>query len=48
VGKITSGKNGHGLALVRLDRVAEAEANGLGFEANGQSIRLRRPEWLRV
>jgi folate-binding protein YgfZ len=48
VGKITSGKNGRGLALVRLDRVAEAEANGLGFEANGQSIRLRRPEWLRV
>jgi hypothetical protein len=48
VGKISSGKNGIGLALVRLDRLAEAEASGVPIEANGHSIRLRRPEWLHV
>jgi len=48
LGKITSGKNGLGLALVRLDRMAEAEANGIRIEADGRPIRLRRPEWLRV
>ena len=48
LGKFSSGKNGIGLALVRLDRVAEAEANGVAIEANGQAILLRRPEWVRV
>jgi folate-binding protein YgfZ len=48
LGKISSGKSGVGLALVRLDRVAEAEANSLPIQANGRPIRLRRPEWLRV
>ena len=48
VGKISSGKNGLGLALVRLDRVADAEASGVRTKANGHPIRLRRPEWLHV
>ena len=48
LGKISSGKNGIGLALVRLDRLAEAEASGVPIEANGHSIRLRRPDWLHV
>lgn len=48
VGKISSGKNGLGLALVRLDRAADAEATGVRIEANDHPIRLRRPEWLHV
>ena len=47
VGTIGSVAAGHGLALVRLDRVAEALAAGLVLDAGGVPIRLARPEWAR-
>jgi hypothetical protein len=38
---------GHGLALLRLDRVAEALSRGDGLAAGGVPIRLVRPGWAR-
>ncbi len=46
LGRITSGKDGIGLALVRLDRVAEAVAAQAQIEAGGRPVRLKRPDWL--
>jgi folate-binding protein YgfZ len=48
LGRITSAKNSHGLALVRLDRLAEAEQNHASVQAAGIPISLRRPDWLNV
>jgi tRNA-modifying protein YgfZ len=48
LGRITSAKNSRGLALVRLDRLAEAEENHLQLRAGGKPLSLRRPDWLHV
>jgi folate-binding protein YgfZ len=45
VGTMGSAARGRGIALIRLDRVAEAEQSALA--AGGISIRLVKPEWAR-
>ncbi|MFG1409885.1 folate-binding protein [Xanthobacter sp. VTT E-85241] len=45
VGHIGSSAQGHGIALVRLDRAADASAAGLPLVAGGVEIILRRPDW---
>jgi tRNA-modifying protein YgfZ len=45
VGTMGSAARGRGIALIRLDRVAEAEQSALA--AGGITIRLVKPEWAR-
>jgi len=47
VGTMGSAAAGRGLALVRLDRVDEALAQGASLTAGGLPIRLVKPEWAR-
>jgi len=47
VGITGSAAGGHGLALLRLDRVAEAMAHGVPLTAGGRPIRLVKPDWAR-
>jgi tRNA-modifying protein YgfZ len=46
IGTMAMGKDGMGLALVRLDRVAEAVMANAAFTAAGAPVRLKKPEWL--
>lgn len=48
LGRITSAAQRQGLALVRLDRLAEAEQNHASLVAGGKPVALRRPDWLNV
>ena len=45
IGRIGSVAGAHGLALVRLDRAAEASAKGQTLLADGIAVTLRRPDW---
>jgi folate-binding protein YgfZ len=45
VGTMGSAAHGRGIALIRLDRIAEAEQTGLA--AGGIPIRLVKPDWAR-
>jgi folate-binding protein YgfZ len=45
IGRIGSVAGKHGLALVRLDRAAEARARGQPLLAGGIAIALRKPRW---
>ena len=45
VGTIGSSANGHGIALLRLDRVADALAEGMPLTAGGVVLRLVKPDW---
>ena len=47
VGTMGSAAAGHGLALLRLDRVAEALSNGQELLAGAVAIRLVKPDWAR-
>jgi folate-binding protein YgfZ len=47
VGVMGSAAGGYGVALLRLDRVAEAMAHGEPLDAGGMPIRLVKPEWAR-
>jgi folate-binding protein YgfZ len=47
VGTFGSSADGHALALVRLDRVADALAAGVPLVAGGATLRLVKPEWAR-
>jgi len=47
VGTMGSSAAGHGLALVRLDRAAEALSRGDSLFAGGVPIRLSKPDWAR-
>ena len=47
VGTMGSAAAGHGLALLRLDRVAEALAHGEPLLAGGVAIRPIKPDWAR-
>ncbi len=47
VGTMGSAAGGRGVALVRLDRVVEAMAQGGSLTAGGVPIRLVRPDWAR-
>jgi folate-binding protein YgfZ len=46
VGTLATGTDGRALALVRLDRVSEADSAQEDITAMGQKVRLRRPSWL--
>jgi folate-binding protein YgfZ len=45
IGMFGSAAQGRGLALVRLDRVADAEAAGVPITAGGIAIRPMKPDW---
>jgi len=45
VGMIGSAANGRGLALLRLDRVADAQSAGTPLTAGGIVLRVVRPDW---
>jgi folate-binding protein YgfZ len=45
VGTSGSGANGRGLALLRLDRVADALASGTPLTCGGVGLRLMKPDW---
>jgi tRNA-modifying protein YgfZ len=47
VGTMGSSAAGHGLALLRLDRVADALAQGVALTAGGMAIRPVKPAWAR-
>jgi folate-binding protein YgfZ len=46
-GMMGSSARGRGIAIVRLDRVADAIAAGLPVTAGGLAIRPRKPDWAR-
>lgn len=46
IGLLTSISGGAGLARVRIDRMAEAEAKGGAFMANDASVTFEHPGWL--
>jgi folate-binding protein YgfZ len=45
VGTFGSSANGHALALLRLDRVADALAASVPLVAGGATLRLAKPDW---
>jgi tRNA-modifying protein YgfZ len=45
VGVMGSAANGHGLALLRLDRVTDAIAGGMPLMAGGVELRIVKPKW---
>jgi tRNA-modifying protein YgfZ len=48
IGALGTGVDGQALALVRLDRLAEAHAAGADIFTGGQKTILRKPDWLAV
>jgi folate-binding protein YgfZ len=46
VGTMGSAAAGHGLALLRLDRVADALSQGETLRAGGTALHLIKPDWL--
>jgi folate-binding Fe-S cluster repair protein YgfZ len=47
LGTFGSAAQGRGIALVRIDRVAEARAAGTPITAGGVTLRLAKPPWAR-
>jgi hypothetical protein len=47
VGTFGSAHGGHGLALVRIDRVADAQAAGVPIVAGGVPLQIEVPAWAR-
>lgn len=45
IGEVRSAENGFGLALLRLDRLADVEAEGLALYADGVTVRPEKPVW---
>jgi len=45
VGMLGSTAKGRGLALMRLDRIADALADGISLEAGGIPVRAVKPDW---
>jgi hypothetical protein len=45
VGTLGSTAKGRGLALLRLDRVADALASGTPFDAGGIVLHVKKPDW---
>jgi tRNA-modifying protein YgfZ len=48
LGTLASGKNSHALALVRLDRLDDAQGKQVPITAAGRQVILRRPGWLKL
>ena len=47
IGMFGSAAAGNGLALMRLDRVAEAQAAGLAISSGGVDLKPHKPDWAR-
>jgi folate-binding Fe-S cluster repair protein YgfZ len=47
IGVLGATANGRGLALLRLDRVADAQAAGVPLTAGGITVRPVKPDWAR-
>jgi len=47
IGKTGTGAEGRGLAMVRVDRVADALAAGETIYAGGLPVEVRKPDWIR-
>ena len=47
IGTLTSAAKGRGLAMLRLDRAADALAAGIPLTCGGMTIRLVKPNWAR-
>jgi folate-binding protein YgfZ len=47
VGTMGSGAGGRGLAMLRLDRVADAAAAGQRLTAGGVTLSVHKPDWAR-
>jgi hypothetical protein len=47
IGLTGSAAGRQGLAMLRLDRVADAQAAGTALTAGGITIRPRKPDWAR-
>lgn len=45
VGRVGSAADGKAIALVRLDRAADAKAAGVPLQAGGIAVKLVKPEW---
>jgi len=45
IGTLMSAVSGHGLAMMRLDRLADAEAAGLPITCGNIPIRVMKPDW---
>ena len=48
IGKLGSVQGKHGLAMLRLDRAAEFSAQGQAMTADGVSIKIKLPDWLKA
>ena len=48
LGTLASGKDGHALAFVRLDRLEDAQGKQAPITAAGQQVILRKPGWLKL
>jgi folate-binding protein YgfZ len=48
IGALATAQGTHGLALVRLDRLTDAETARTAVTAGSITITLRRPDWLRM
>jgi folate-binding protein YgfZ len=48
LGTLGSGKDGRALALVRLDRLADAQEKQAPITAAGRQVILRKPGWLKL
>jgi folate-binding Fe-S cluster repair protein YgfZ len=46
IGKTGSATDGRGLAMIRLDRAADALAAGETIRAGGLPVRLEKPDWV--
>ena len=47
LGTLASAKDGHGLALVRLDRLEDAQGKQVPITAEGRQVVLRKPDWMK-
>lgn len=47
IGQMGSQEGGHGLVLMRLDRLADAVSAGAQVEAGGVALTIHRPSWAR-
>jgi tRNA-modifying protein YgfZ len=45
IGTLGSSAKGHGLAMIRLDRLADAQAAGLPVTCGNIALRVRKPDW---
>lgn len=48
IGALATAQGSRGLALVRLDRLADVETSGAAVTAGSTIVTLRRPDWLRM